>query len=33
MDEVSMPAMHDMYGVGFDPHLVALRTCLYPRAS
>src|SRR5258706_1090833 len=33
MDEVkAMPAMHDMYGVGFDPHLAALAhfEALYP---
>jgi tetratricopeptide (TPR) repeat protein len=33
LDEVkAMPAMHDMYGVGFDPHLAALAhfEALYP---
>jgi tetratricopeptide (TPR) repeat protein len=33
MDEVkAMPAMHDMYGMGFDPHLATLAhfTALYP---
>jgi tetratricopeptide (TPR) repeat protein len=33
MEEVrNMPAMHDMYGLGFDPHLAteALFTALYP---